>query len=145
MQFANGDQTQSMEMVVVDGLRYLKSGGQVQTPDVIMRTEEMTLITLDDVAMIEAMTYVGVETVNGREADHYRGAQDIIPVFGTEGDTLDVSEVEFAQLDMWVDRSEQVVVKFLLEASDSAGETPVRMSVMTEYSDFNQDFVIEAA
>jgi hypothetical protein len=57
---------------------------------------------------------------------------------------LDVSQVEFAQLDLWVDQTENVVSKLVLEASDSSAESAFTASVVFEYYDFNTNIVIEA-
>ncbi len=144
--FMEGDLPQSMQMVAVDGMRYMQNEDMwIQTPDMIFSTDELTLITPEDVAnLTDSMSYVGVESVNGREADHYVGDRDMIPVVGTEGDTLDVSEIEFAQLDLWIDRTDGIVVKLLMEATDSGDDGPTTMSVLIEYSDFNSEFLIEA-
>jgi hypothetical protein len=144
--FQQGGQTQRMEMIVVDGVRYMHTGDiWMQTPEAMINLDELTLITPEDVAgLLERMERVGVETLNNREAVHYRGGQDLIPVVGTESDTLDVSQVEFAQLDLWIDQIENVVSRLALEARDNSAEQQFTASVVFEYYDFNANIVIDA-
>jgi hypothetical protein len=91
------------------------------------------------------MELVGEDTVNDRPSIHYRGSKEIIPVVGTAGDTLDVSQLEMAQIDVWVDAALQVVNRFVLTGSDSgASGQSLQFSVTYDYFDFNADIVVTA-
>lgn len=136
---------QSMNMVVVDGVRYMQAGDLwMQAPETNFSIGELTLMTPQAViGLLERMELVGVEPVNGVEASHYRGGKEIIPVMGTAGDTLDVSQLEFAQLDIWVDQATGVVTRVQLAADDGAADTQ-SLDVTFDYYDFNAAIEIAA-
>jgi hypothetical protein len=143
--FQQGERTQEIEMLLVGGIRYLRTGDTwMQTPDTVLNFEELTLITPRAVVgLLAQMERVAVETVAGRPAIHYRGGKELIPVVGEPGDQMDVSQLEFAQLDLWIDEAENVITKLVLEASGSEAENSARVIAVFEYFDFNSDIVIE--
>ncbi|MCC9078679.1 hypothetical protein FKZ61_021515 [Litorilinea aerophila] len=148
MAFTQGDQVEQLEIVLADGMRYVKSGDLwVAAPDAKANLQELTLITpqaLTDLG--EAPVLVGQENLDGQELLHYRVAQEAIPVVGTEGDTLDVSQADSAQLDFWVDLAEQVIVKMALTMEDAGtdGGAASKVDLTFEYYDLNGDIVIHA-
>jgi len=135
---------QTMAMTAVDGTRYLQTGDQwFETPEAKINLSELTLITPDDVTgLLARMTQVGVEAVNGVQAMHYRGGQEMIPVVGAPGDTLDVSALAFAQLDVWIDQATNVVTRLQLQANDDRNGAST-LEVVFDYYDFNAPITIE--
>lgn len=143
--FQQGDETQQIAMLYVDGIRYLSMGDTwMQAPErTFSDVSELTLLTPQNISgIVDQMDVIGTETVNGLVATHYRGSKDIIPVVGTEGDTLDVSRVESAQIDIWVDETYYAIIKVTLEASNT--EPPMTSTLSFDYTDLNSDIPIEA-
>lgn len=115
----------------------------MQAPDTKMDIAELTLLTpQNSVGLVGQMEVVGTETVNDRTALHYRGGKEIIPVVGTQGDTLDVSQIETAQLDLWVDERYNAIIRLSLQASNS--EPSVAFTLTYDYVDLNSDIQIVA-
>jgi hypothetical protein len=133
--FQQGEQSQRMATMLVDGTRYMNIGDRwMQSPDAIMNIAELTLLTPQNVAgLLGQMELVGLESVNALSAYHYQGSKEIIPVVGTEGDTLDVSRIESAQLDLWVDEIYNAIVRLTLEASNS--EPSITATLTYDYID----------
>ncbi len=142
--FQQGEQSQRMATMLVDGTRYMNIGDRwMQSPDAIMNIAELTLLTPQNVAgLLGQMELVGLESVNALSAYHYQGSKEIIPVVGTEGDTLDVSRIESAQLDLWVDETYNAIVRLTLEASNS--EPPITATLTYDYIDLNTEIQIAA-
>ncbi len=142
-----GDRTDELGMVQVDGVGYMRFNDRwVQTPDAKLNIADLTLITAADVTgIVEKMELVGEETVNDRPSRHYRGGKELIPVVGAGGDTLDASQVDSAQLDVWVDTALGVMNRFTLAGSDTRddGQT-AQFNVTYDYYDFNADIVVTA-
>jgi hypothetical protein len=138
------DGAQSMSTVVVDGVRYMQAGDQwLQAPEAAFAFDELTLITPDDVTgLLSRMTQVGVEEVNVLQAMHYRGGKEMIPVVGSASDQLDVSDLAFAEMNLWVDQATNVVTRMTLTANDA--EEAVALEVVFDYYDFNAAITIEA-
>ncbi len=139
-----GDRTEELAMIQVHGARYIRVGDLwVTSSGGDYNLAELTLITAaDSAALVPQMAAVGPDTVDDRPAVHYRGGKEIIPVVGPAGDTLDVSRLAAAQLDVWVDTALQVVSRFVLTGSGGADEPALRFSVTYEYTDFNADIVV---
>jgi hypothetical protein len=142
IRFQEGEQV--MAMTVVDGVRYMQMGDQwFETPEATINLSDLTLITPDDVTgLLARMTQVGVEEVNGVQAMHYRGGQEMIPVVGSPGDTLDVSQLAFAQVDLWIDQATNVVTRLQLQANDDQNDAST-LEVVFDYYDFNTPITIE--
>lgn len=143
--FVQEDETQEIEVVSVEGSNYTRVGETwIQSPDrTFSNLAEITLLTPQNIAGIVAqMEVIGTETVNGMNATHYRGSKEIIPVVGPAGDTLDVSRVEHAQLDLWADETHNAIVKLILEARNS--EPPMTSTLTFDYTDLNHELTIEA-
>jgi hypothetical protein len=138
------DGAQSMATVVVDGVRYVQAGDQwLQAPEAAFAFDELTLITPEDVTgLLSRMTQVGAEEVNGLQALHYRGGKEMIPVVGSSSDQLDVSDLAFAEMNLWVDQATNVVTRMTLTANDA--EEAVALEIVFDYSDFNAAITIEA-
>jgi hypothetical protein len=115
----------------------------MQAPGSDLNVAELTLLTPQHVTdLLGEMQVIGAETVNDRATTHYQGSKEIIPVAGTPGDTLDVSEVDAAQIDLWVDDTYQAVVRLVFTASNVE---PAMMVTMTyDYLDLNSDIQIVA-
>jgi hypothetical protein len=143
--FQQGERTQEIEMLLVGGIRYLRTDDTwMQTPDTTLNFDELTVITPRAAVGLWAQMERGArETVADRTAIRYRGGKELIPVMGDPGDQMDVSQLEFAQLDLWIDEAENVITKLVLEASDSETENPAQVMVVFEYYGFNGDIVIE--
>ncbi|MBE2235672.1 MAG: hypothetical protein IAE85_19425, partial [Anaerolinea sp.] len=144
IRFRDGEQT--MAMITVDGTRYMQAGDQwLQTPESTLSLDELTLITPEDVAgLLARMTRVGVEEVNGLQAVHYRGGKEMIPVVGEPGDSLDVSQLAFAELNLWVDQATNVVTRLTLQANGAENGGAVSLEVLFDYYDFNAVIDIQA-
>ena len=143
--FLQGDETQQIATLYVDGVRYLSMGDTwMQSPaQTFSDISELTLMTPQNISgIIPQMEVIGTETVNGLVATHYRGSKEIIPIVGTEGDTLDVSRVESAQIDIWADETHNAIIKLTLEARNT--EPPMTATITFDYTDLNSDITIEA-
>lgn len=143
--FLQGDETQQIATLYVDGVRYLSMGDTwMQSPaQTFSNISELTLMTPQNISgIIPQMEVIGTETVNGLVATHYRGSKEIIPIVGTEGDTLDVSRVESAQIDIWGDETYNAIIKLTLEARNT--EPPMTATITFDYTDINSDIIIEA-
>jgi hypothetical protein len=132
-----------MEMRLVDGTRYMRLGEEwLVTPESSLNVQELTLMTpqiaLD---LIGQMELIGTEAVNGLSTNHYQGDKEIIPNFGTESDTVNVSELDAAQLDLWVDATYNAIVRLMMTANVS--EPPMTVTLTYDYTDLNGDIVIE--
>lgn len=140
------DGAQTLAMISVEGVRYMQAGDQwLQTPETTFAVDELTLITPEDVAgLLGRMTLVGVEEVNGVQALHYRGGKEVIPVVGEPGDSLDVSQLAMAELNLWIDQATNVVTRLVLAASDAEGGDAVSLDVVFDYYDFNAPIAIRA-
>ena len=142
------DSAQSMATMVVDGVRYLRAGDQwLQAPEVAFAFDELTLITPDDVTgLLPRMAQMGVEEVNGVRAMHYRGGKEMIPVVGTPSERLDVSELVFAEMNLWVDQATNVITRMTLTASDAASgaSDDVDLEVRFDYYDSSAAITITA-
>ena len=135
-------QSQKMETIFVNDLYYFNVEGiWMQFPSPMFDIEGMAPIEPQDVTdMMPYMEEVGVETVNGREAIHYRGNKDAFPEAA-----MDDVDMEFLQWDLWIDQQEKVVIKFSMEANDNNAEGgPTHFTATAEYYDLNADIVIEA-
>lgn len=142
----NGE-TQTVTMLLVDGLRYMRSGEMVvQTADARMNLQELTLIQPRDAAPLGSrFTQIAEETINGRETILYRGGPDAVPTGGTAGDTFDVTAVESASIDLWIDKAEQFIVAMAVTIDGFDDEPTAHMEMRFDYYDFNSpDIVIEA-
>jgi hypothetical protein len=144
--FLQGAESQEIGMILIDDTRYFLAGDTwVQTTDANFNPDELTLITpLDVLTAMENMDYIGPDILEDRPAYHFRGGKEVLPVMGTEGDTLDVSQLESAQLDVWVDQEFAVVRRFTLAINDTSGERPLNAQITADYFDFNTAITIEA-
>ncbi len=144
IRFRDGKQT--MAMITVDGTRYMQAGDQwLQSPESTLSLDELTLITPEDVAgLLAHMARVGVEEVNGLQAVHYRGGKEMIPAVGKPGDSLDVSRLAFAELNLWVDQATNVVTRLTLQANGEEEGGAVSLEVLFDYYDFNAVIDIQA-
>jgi hypothetical protein len=124
----------------------MRSGDMwMQTPETSLNIAELTLMTPQNVAgLLGQMEVIGPETVNDRPSTHYRGGKEMIPVVGTESDTMDVSQLETAQLDIWVDDALQVINRLTLQANDTGSQPPVAFTLTYDYLDYNTDIAIAA-
>jgi hypothetical protein len=140
--FNQGGQTQQIETLLVDGTRFMRNGDTwMQTPGSAINVGELTLLTPQNAAgLLGQMTLIGTENVNAVSASHYQGSKEIIPVVGTEGDTLDVSQIDAAQLDLWVDDTYHAIVRLMLTANNVDPAMAVTMTY--DYTDLNSDIQI---
>lgn len=145
MRFDEDGEVNDMEILLVEGVRYAQFEGMwVAAPDMVPDIQELTLFTPADLQeMHGGIVEVGRENVNGRQTIHYHGDKNTIPVVGTAGDTLDVSQVEDAQIDFWVDQAANFLVKMQLTVIGEAENPDAESHVTFEYFDFNADIVIE--
>lgn len=147
MQVDERGETQTVTMILVDGLRYMRSGEMVmQTADAQLRLSELTIIQPSDATVLDnRFSIVGKESLNGRETVHYRGGPDAVPTGDTGGDSFDVSTLESARIDLWIDQVEQFIVAMEVNADNSEGSASEAIYMRFEYYDFNSpDIVIEA-
>jgi hypothetical protein len=146
IRFEENGNPEQMEMVVAGGQRYFQAKGMwMQAPDMALNIAEYTLITPADIAeKSTGLTRLDSETVNGRATVHYQGDKSSIPAAGTPSDTFDVSQVDSAQLDLWVDEAENFIVKLQINVEDGQGEQAQRHTLLIEYLDFNAPISIEA-
>ncbi|MEZ4661853.1 MAG: hypothetical protein R2911_30255 [Caldilineaceae bacterium] len=145
MHFDEGGEVNNMEILLVEGVRYAQFEGMwVAAPDMVPDIQELTLITPADLQeMPDGVVEVGTENVNGRQTTHYHGDKETIPVVGAAGDTLDVSQVEDAQIDFWVDQAANFLVKMQLTVNGEVGNPDTVSQIIFEYFDFNADMAIE--
>lgn len=145
MNYDQSGETQTMEMLLVDGVRYMQAKGMwMAAPDMVPNLKELTLITPSDMGEIgSGLVRIGDETVNGRATTHFRGDKNTIPVVGTEGDTLDASQLEEAQIDLWVDQAANFLVKMQLTMKGDKNDADAEYDMTFEYYDFNADIVLE--
>lgn len=147
MQIAENGETQTFTTLLVDGLRYMRSGEMVvQTIDARMNLQELTLIQPGDATMLDQrFEQLGEEFVNGRETIHYRGGPDAVPTGGTTGDTFDVTGIDSARIDLWIDRAENFIVAMEVGVNGFDEEPDAQMQLRFDYVDINSpDIVIEA-
>lgn len=147
MQIDENGETQTVTMLLVDGLRYMRSGEMVvQTADAQMNLQELTLIQPRDATQLgNHFTVVGEETVHGRATIHYQGGPEAVPTGGTDGDTFDVTGIASAGIDLWVDQAEQFIVAMEVKVTGFDEEPDAHMAMRIEYFDFNSpDIVITA-
>ena len=140
-----GDQTQEIEILKLEETTYMRTGDTwMQSPGgAIDNIAELTLMTPQNVAsVVGQMEVVGTESVNDVRRRTIAGSKEIIPVVGTEGDTLDVSRVESAQLDIWANETYNAIVRLSLEAHNS--EPPMTATLTFDYTDLNSDITIDA-
>jgi hypothetical protein len=144
LRFRGGEQT--MAMITVNGMRYIQAGDQwLQTSENTFSLDELTLITPEDVAgLLARMTRVGIEEVNGFQAFHYHGGKEMIPVVGEPGDSLDVRQLAFAELNLWVDSVTNVVTRLTLHANGEEDGDAVSFEVLFDYYDFNAIIDVQA-
>lgn len=143
---AEGEETFEMGTLLVDGVRYIQSGDSwMETSAGGIHLNELTLIRVEDgLGIFEQMTYMGVEEVRGRSAHHYQGDKSIIPVVGTEGDTLDMGQADEAEIHLWIDAEYNVVSRLLLEGRINSEGGGLGISIDMIYHDFNGDVAISA-
>jgi hypothetical protein len=146
MSYMQGEESEQIEIITVDGVNYMRAGDMwIQSPDANLNIAELTLLTPQSVAsLLGEMEVIGAETVNDRPSTHYRGGKEMIPVVGTESDTMDMSQAETAQLDIWVDDALQVINRLTLEGSDTSVQPPVAFKLTYDYLDFNTEIAITA-
>jgi hypothetical protein len=60
-------------------------------------------------------------------------------VVGEPGDSLDVSRLAFAELNLWVDQATNVVTRLTLQANGEEEGGAGRFEVLFDYYDFNAD------
>jgi len=147
MQIDENGETQTVTMMLVDGLRYMRSGEMVvQTADARMNLQELTLIQPRDATQLSNhFVVVGEETVHGRATIHYQGGPEAVPTGGTAGDTFDVTGIESAGIDLWVDQAENFIVAMAVKVAGFAEEPAARMEMRFEYFDFNSPDIIITA
>lgn len=139
MQIDDNGEAQTITIVLVDGLRYMRSGDMVvQTTDAHMNLQELTLIQPRDVTTLgNRFTLVGEEMVNERATRHYQGGPDAVPTGGTTGDTFDVTGIDSARIDLWVDQVENFIVAMAIEVTGVGNEPQAHMELHFDYFDFN--------
>jgi hypothetical protein len=118
----------------------------VQTADAQMNLQELTLIQPRDVAGLDGrFAIVGEESVNGRATIHYQGGPEAVPTGGTAGDTFDVTALESASIDLWIDQVENFIVAMEVTVAGFDEEPDALMQMRFDYADFNSpDILIEA-
>ncbi len=143
--FAENDQQETIAMVLVDGVRYIKAGEVfVQTPDAAMSLQELTLIQPQDVDLSSEFTRIGEEEINGRSTLHYQGGPGAVPTGGTAGDTFDVTGIASATIDLWIDQAEKFIVAMAVQV-DGLDEAPDALFQMRfDYFDFNSPEIVIA-
>ncbi|MEZ4675584.1 MAG: hypothetical protein R2932_15240 [Caldilineaceae bacterium] len=147
MQVDENGEMQTVTMLLVDGLRYMRSGDMVvQTADARMNLRELTLIQPRDATVLgNRFQALGEETVNERATTHYQGGPDAVPTGGTAGDTFDVTALESASIDLWVDQAENFIVAMEVKVEGFDEDQNARMRMRFDYFDFNNpDIVITA-
>ena len=104
---------------------------------------EMTVIMPSDVVgIVGEMETVGVEEIGGRQAVHLRGDRTIMPFVQSGSDSMDFTQIDEAQLDLWVDQQEGIIIQMHLTGADGEGEKREEFNIRFTYSDFNQPMQI---
>lgn len=144
IQDRNGE-AHTMQMLRSDDLFYMQAGDAwVQAPGDRLGLREITLIEPADAAAVGAQfERVGEETINGRTTVHYRGGPEAVPVGGTPGDTFDVTEIESAQIDLWIDQAENFIMRMEIRVEGDQSDPDARYFMSFEYYDLNADIDIE--
>lgn len=139
----------NIEVVRIGDTVYTNFGGQwIEAPaDNAPDVDEFMIIKPQDIKSLENMEEVGREEVNGRNTIHYRGDKEALATLGDE--ELDVSDVEEAELNLWIDAETGFVVRMTMDAAgtginDEAPDLFGNIYLELDYTDFNEDFTIEA-
>jgi hypothetical protein len=138
-----GEENQEVSMVLVDGIHYIQAAGfWMQTPDASLTLDEMTPFNPADFAKATGdLKRVGEETINGRATVHYQADENLLAAALANQDGFDFSQAEDFQVDLWLDKAEQFVVKMETSGTDNEGGI---FSMVVEYVDFNQPITITA-
>jgi len=150
MQIRQGEsQMEAVETIRIGDTRYVQAQGMwIQAPEAAPNIDELTIITPEDVTgILERMERVGEEVVNDRQTVHYRGDNRAFPVVSSGSDTFDASQVEMAQLDLWVDQAENFITRMTVTASGDVtadgGTEEMQFALQFDYYDINADISIE--
>ncbi len=147
VQIDEGGDVQVLSMILVDGQRYMRSGEMVvQSADAQMNLDELTLIQpYDATDLSEHYRNLGEETLNGRTTTHYQGGAAAVPIASSGSDTFDLTGIESAQIDLWVDQAEHFIVAMEINVDGYPGEPDAAMQMRFDYFDFNSpDITVEA-
>jgi hypothetical protein len=141
-----------IEVIMVDGRSYVNIDGQWEEtvsplPDELIDAANQAEIP--DTG--DLFKRVGTETVNGRETVHYRADKESLAQASIDDPQAQqfFANAEEAQLDMWVDQSENFIVKMQIiifgkgfneNMPDSSG----RIEMLVEFYDFNAPITITA-
>jgi hypothetical protein len=138
--YAEDDATQSVTMTSLDGLHYLQEGDMVvQMPDAVFNIQELTWIAPQDATNLAgSFLLIGEEEVNSRTTLHYQGDPKAIPTDGT----IDLSRLETATIDVWVDTAENFIVAMELRAFGLDGNPDGVYEMRLDYFDFNDPGIV---
>ncbi len=141
--YAGGDVTQSVTMTSLDGLHYLQQGDiTTQMPDAVFNIQELTWIAPQDATnLASSFLLIGEEEANGRTTLHYQGDPKAIHTDGT----IDLSRLETATVDVWVDTTENFIVAMELRAFGVDGNPDGSYEMRLDYVDFNDPSIVITA
>lgn len=136
-------ETHAVTMTVVDGAYYLQDGDLVmQTPGPAINLQELTLVTPKDATdLSHGFVTLGEESINGRTATHYQGDPKAIPSDGT----IDLSRLDTATIDLWVDTTANFIVAMELRAFGINGNPEAMYEMRIDYRDFNAEDIVVTA
>jgi len=135
--------TESITMTTIDGIHYMQQGEiVVQTPDAAVNIQELMLIAPQDTTeLANSFTLIGEEESNGRTTLHYQGDPKALHTDGT----IDLSQLDTAAVDVWVDTTENFIVAIELRAYGLDGNPDGLYEARLDYFDFNaSDIIINA-
>lgn len=137
---------QSIETIVVDGTRYTRLRDRwIQTPGEQFSLDDITPLTPDEfTGDAQHLENLGEETLNGRQVTHYQLTKENIPTINLDlgGQQRELSALENAQLDLWVDQELNFIMKMAASVEDAQSNSQFEM--IYEYYDINADISIEA-
>lgn len=130
----NGSETR-ITMTTIDGLHYMQQGDiVVQTPDAAVNIQELMLLAPQNATdLANSFTLIGEEEVNGRTTLHYQGDPKALHTDGT----IDLSLLDTATVDVWVDTTENFIVAMELRAFGLDGNPEGMYEARLDYFDFN--------
>ncbi len=125
----------SITMTTIDELHYMQQGDiVVQTPDAAVNVQELMLVAPQDATdLANSFTLIGEEEINGRTTLHYQGDPKALHTDGA----IDLSLLDTAAVDVWVDTTENFIVAMELRAFGLDGNPDGTYEARLDYFDFN--------
>ncbi len=143
VQYDESSSDTTITMTTVDGLHYMQQGDiVVQTPDAAVNVQELMLVAPENATdLANSFTLIGEEEANGRTTLHYQGDPKALHTDGT----IDLSLLDTATVDVWVDTTENFIVAMELRAFGLDGNPDGTYEARLDYFDFNNADITIAA